>query len=164
MRQVQKKWHLLMQTRLPMIVQRYVIYIYKQVLITRENCWNGLIYGGLEDYAKVRDQCHITGKFHGAAHKSYNLNYKVPTFCLVIIHNLVGFDTDLFIKKLEGNIWCIRNTDEKYITVSKELIIGYGKDAEGKICPLKTELRFIDSLKFMTSSLDSLLNKCNKSS
>ena len=28
-------------------------------------------------YKKVRDHCHYTGKFRGAAHRIYNLNYKV---------------------------------------------------------------------------------------
>lgn len=30
------------------------------------------------DNEKVRDHCHLTGKYRGAVHKSCNLNYKIP--------------------------------------------------------------------------------------
>ena len=38
-------------------------------------------------YQKVRDHCHYTGKFRGAAHSICNLNYKVPQEIPVKIHN-----------------------------------------------------------------------------
>ena len=34
-------------------------------------CW---ICGKLIDVEKIRDHCHITGKYRGAAHWSYNVN------------------------------------------------------------------------------------------
>ena len=42
---------------------------------------------------KVRDHCHFTGRFRGAAHNSCNLQFKKPKFTPVIIHNLSGYDT-----------------------------------------------------------------------
>ena len=36
---------------------------------------------------KVKDHCHYTGKFRGAAHRKCNLNYKVPKDTPIIIHN-----------------------------------------------------------------------------
>ena len=38
-------------------------------------------------YKKVRDHCHYTGKFRGAAHSICNLRYKVPQEIPVKIHN-----------------------------------------------------------------------------
>ncbi|XP_065640538.1 uncharacterized protein LOC136073101 [Hydra vulgaris] len=72
---------------------------------------------------RVRDHCHITGKYRGAAHSDCNLQFKVPKFIPVLFHNLSGYDSHLSIKKLsEGRkINCIPNNEEKYISFSKEL-------------------------------------------
>ena len=48
----------------------------------------------------VRDHCHFTGRYPGAAHNSCNLNYKKPNFTPVVFHNLSGYDSYLFIKKI----------------------------------------------------------------
>ena len=59
---------------------------------------------------RVRDHCHLSGKFRGAANEVCNLKYKVPTFFSVVFHNLSGNDSHLFIKTLgnsEGDISCI---------------------------------------------------------
>ena len=39
------------------------------------------------NYIKVRDHCHYTGKFRGAAHKICNLMYNTPREIPVIFHN-----------------------------------------------------------------------------
>ena len=114
---------------------------------------------------KVRDHCHFTGKFHGAAHNKCNLQFKKPKFTPVIFHNLSGYDSHLFVKNLgktEGNIKCIPNNEEKYISFSKDIVLGeYVKD--GKKHVIKHEIRFIDSFKFMPSSLESLVGNLAKS-
>ena len=110
----------------------------------------------LED-DKVRDHCHITGKYRGAAHDECNKKYQIPKFFPVIFHNLSGYDNHLFIKKLSGGkLKCIPNNEEKYISFSKEYKVGEFINKEGKTIEAKRELRFIDSFKFMSSSLDSL--------
>ena len=36
---------------------------------------------------KVRDHCHYTGKYRGAAHSICNLRYKIPREIPVVFHN-----------------------------------------------------------------------------
>ena len=94
---------------------------------------------------KVKDHCHITGKYIGPAHHDCNINrnyknYKVPVF----IHNCKGYDSHLIINKLVHfdsikKLKVIPKTEEKYITFE------FGK------------LKFVDSLSFMNKSLDKLV-------
>ena len=122
---------------------------------------------------KVKDHCHYTGRYRGAAHNECNLNYRNPNFTPVVFHNLSGYDSHLFIKNLgfsEGNIDCIPNNEEKYISFSKKIWVGtYPKkasDADGDIfCEQKPKyhtIRFIDSFKFMATSLEKLVNNLPK--
>jgi hypothetical protein len=62
----------------------------------------------------------------------------------------------LFIKKLGGQIKCIPNNEEKYISFSKEVIVDTFINKDGKKIDVKRELRFIDSFRFMSSSWDAL--------
>ena len=109
---------------------------------------------------KVRDHCHFTGKYRGAAHAKCNLQFKKPKFTPVIFHNLSGYDAHLFVKNLgksEGNIKCIPNNEEKYISFSKDIVVGEYVNKKGEKVEVKHEIRFLDSFKFMASSLESLV-------
>ena len=114
---------------------------------------------------KKSDHCHFTGQFLGAAHNQCNLQFKKTKFTPVIFHNLSGNDAHLFVKNLgksEGNIKCIPNNEEKYISFSKEIVVDdYEKD--GKKVEVKHEIRFLDSFKFMASSLNGLAGNLAKS-
>ena len=71
---------------------------------------------------RVRDHCHLSGKFRGAAHEVFNLKYKIPKFFPVVFHNLSGCDSHLFIKTLGnsiGDISCIPSNEENYISFTK---------------------------------------------
>ena len=107
-----------------------------------------------EDYKnnkKVKDHCHYTGKFRGAAHSKCNLNYKVPKDIPIIIHN-ASYDTHFIINQLaeefKGELNCIGENMEKYITFSVPI---KKKCDNGKTIAFK--LRFIDSFRFMLTSL-----------
>ena len=108
---------------------------------------------------RVHDHCHLPGKFRGAAHEICNLKHKIPKFFPVVFHNLSGCDSHLFIKTLgnsEEDISCIPNNEENYISFTKQVIVDKFVNKEGKEVNVKRELRFIDSLRFMASSLDKL--------
>ena len=49
------------------------------------------ICGGEIEEDRVRDHCHLTGKFRGAAHNKCNLKYQVPKFIPVVFHNLSNY-------------------------------------------------------------------------
>ena len=120
-----------------------------------------------KNYRRVRDHCHLTGKFRGAAHSICNLKYRLPKFYPVIFHNLSGYDSHLFIKNLgksEGKIDCIPCNEEKYISFTKHILVDKFKNKKGEEKEVIREIRFIDSFKFMATSLDSLVKNLPKES
>ena len=112
---------------------------------------------------KVRDHCHYTGKYRGAAHNKCNLAYKIPNFIPIVFHNLSGYDAHLFICELgkkfnTQNIGCIAENKEKYITFNVKISVALGGvvNKDGEQVYKKIQLRFIDSFRFMSLSLDKL--------
>ena len=124
---------------------------------------------------KVRDHCHLTGEYRGAAHDYCNKNYRIPKFFPVIFHNLTGYDSHIFVKNLGvavGLINCIPNNEEKYISFTKTIEVDKftpskdeTKKADKKVekVIVKREISFIDSFKFMASSLDRLVANLDES-
>ena len=99
---------------------------------------------------KCRDHDHKTGKHRGAAHNEFNLLYQEPQHLPAIFHNLSGYDAHLFVKnlgKIPGRLNCIQKTEENDISFSKKI---YDKEQEKE----KFEIRFIDSFRFLQSSLE----------
>ena len=108
------------------------------------------------EYDKVRDHCHLTGKYRGPAQNTCNINVKQKdsNFIPFIFHNFSNYDCHMLFKKLvdkkkdKVDFDIIPKTNEEYIPVT------YG-------C-----IRFIDSYRFRSSGLDSLVktlvNNSNK--
>ena len=96
---------------------------------------------------KVRDHCHLTGKYRGPAHSKCNINLtqKQSNFIPFIFHNFSNYDCHMFFKKLvdkkkdKVDFEIKPKTNEVYISVT------YG-------C-----ISFIDSYRFQSCSLDSLV-------
>ena len=53
-----------------------------------------------ENDERVRDHCHITGKYRGSAHKHCNLNFQITDKIPVIFHNLRGYDSHFIIQEI----------------------------------------------------------------
>ena len=145
----------------------------KKMVFTKENekqfnmasdCW---ICGEELGNDRVRDHCHYTGCYRGAAHNTCNLKYRKPESVPVFFHNLTGYDSHLFIKKLGSSnkketIECIPNNEEKYITFTKTIITGQYTNKKGESKNKTFKIVFKDSLKFMSSSLGALVNNLPK--
>ena len=101
---------------------------------------------------KVRDHCHLTGDYRGPAHSKCNINViqKQSNFIPFIFHNFSNYDCHMFFKKLvdkkkdKVDFDIIPKTNEEYISVT------YG-------C-----IRFIDSYRFLSSGLDSLVKNLDE--
>ena len=110
---------------------------------------------------KVRDHCHYTGLYRGAAHNNCNLKYRIPDYILIVFHNLSGYDAHLFIKELgrrfnKNDIGVIAENKEKYISFNVKIkvkLAGVWDEDGTEVCE-NIQLRFIDSCRFMASSLD----------
>ena len=128
------------------------------------DCW---ICGEELGNDRVRDHCHYTGRYRGPAHNNCNLKYRKPKSISVFFHNLSGYDSHLFIKKLgspdkKENIDCIPNNEEKYISFSKTIKTGQYTNKKGEVKDKTFKIVFKDSLKFMSSSLGALVNNLPK--
>ena len=106
------------------------------------NCWICKKIIDNED-EKVRDHCHITGKFRGSTHWDCNINFQLIKKIPVIFHNLKGYGSHLIFSELHKfnlKVDIIPNGLEKYMA----FFLGRG-------------LVFIDSMQFISSSLDKLV-------
>ena len=126
-------------------------------------CW---ICGNLLNlHDRVRDHCHYTGRYRGAAHNRCNLKYRKPNNISVFFHNLAGYDSHLFIKKLNnttGPIDCIPNNEENYISFSKSIKTGEYKNKNGETKDKYFKIIFKDSFKFMALSLGKLVKNLSE--
>ena len=107
---------------------------------------------------KVRDHYHLAGKFKGAAHNTCNLRYKIPKNIPIIFHNGSTYHCHFIIKEIasdfEGNFECLGENTEKYMTFS----VSIKKRIENKNMDITYKIKFIDSFRFMATSLSKLVD------
>ena len=137
-----------------------------------EVCWLCKGKFGEKTFSKVRDHCHYTGKFRGAAHQSCNLKFKRPKFTPVFFHNLQNYDAHLFVRALGLmdevlSISCIPNNGEKYISFSLKFVLKRitkwdPRKEEWIEVVIPHEIRFLDSFKFTLSGLEGLVKNLSR--
>ena len=91
---------------------------------------------------KVRDHCHVTGRFRCAVHNKCNINLRLPKKLPIIFHNLQRYDDHLIFKDLINfnvDIEVIPKGIDKYMSIIAN-----------------RHITFIDSLQFYNDSLDTL--------
>ena len=101
---------------------------------------------------KVRDHCHLTGKYRRPAHNTCNMNVeqKDSNFIPFAFHNFSKYDCHMFFKRLVDlkkdrvKLKIIPKTNEEYTSVT------YG-------C-----IRFIDSYSFVSESLDKIVKNLDE--
>ena len=100
-----------------------------------------------EQDIRVRDHCHITGKYRGSAHQDCNLKLRINPREMkfpIIFRNLRGYDSHFIMQEIGSigkqhneDINCILNNMEKYMAFM-----------------LGKHLVFMDSFQFIASSLE----------
>ena len=96
---------------------------------------------------KVRDHCHVTGKFRGAAHNKCNINLRLPRKLPIIFHNLQGYDSHIILEELNNfnvDIAVIAKGIDKYMSII-----------------VNRHITFIDSIQFYNGSLDTIASNLN---
>ena len=75
-----------------------------------------------KNYQKVKDHCHYTGKYRGAAHTINNERFNIPNEIPVVFHNGSNYDYHFIIKKsaneFKEQFECLGENTEKYKTFS----------------------------------------------
>ena len=93
------------------------------------------------------------------------MRYRIPNYIPVVFHNLTGYDAHLFIKELAKHttkIGVIAKNTKNYISFSVKVEVEKYINKAGNKRSKEIVLRFIDSFKFMSSGLDSLVNNLAK--
>jgi len=93
---------------------------------------------------KIADHCHLSGKYRQAL--PCNQKLQTPNFVPIFFHNLSNYEAHLIVTELGHDTQAIRvipNSEEKYISFTKYVSNRFS-------------MRFIDTFRFMASSLSSL--------
>ncbi len=121
----------------------------------------------IDDDDKVIDHDHWTGKFRGIAHQNCNIQVKMrKNLFPVIFHNFKSYDCHLLCKEAKfsdlpkSKIFCIPSTSEKYLSMSFKWQVGsFEVPTSTNPITISNELRFLDSLQFLSSGLARLMDQ-----
>ena len=106
---------------------------------------------------RVRDHCHITGKFRGSAHNQCNRDFTITNKIPVIFHNLKGYDSHFIMQEIGKIIETNTYVDRKGETRQHKINVIPNNMEKYMAFMLGYNLVFIDSLQFMNQSLANLV-------
>ena len=113
---------------------------------------------------RVRDHCHITGKYRGSAYNDCNLKLRLDPEKMkipVIFHNLKGYDSHFIMQKIgkmteEERVYDLVKKDDTEMNKKIDINIIANNFEKYMTFRLGKHLQFIDSFQFMSQSLDKL--------
>ena len=94
----------------------------------------------IDSDVKVRDHCHITGKYRGFAHRDCKIKVKLNDKIPIVVHNLNNYDSHLFMQEF-GKF----NLKINFITNGLKKCISFN---------FNIMLILINSFQFLRSSLE----------
>ena len=117
------------------------------------------------NYQNVRDHCHYTGKYRGTEHSICNLKFNVLNEIPAAFHNGSNYGYHFIIKELANEFGrqfeCLVENTEKYksfsVPIEKE-VTNIDKDGNETVVTISYKIEFIDSARFMASSLSNLVD------
>ena len=153
---------------------------------TAETCW--VCDGPFRPYKdgdchglwKVKDHCHITGEYRGAAHSKCNPLLRIDAYHTpipVFFHNLKNYDSHHLVSvigrtEVKETVCTKENGEpltykdkkgvEKKVTVTDGKLSGICQNMEKLISFSWGQFRFVDSYAFLSSSLDKLVKNTPK--
>ena len=137
-------------------MQKYVTFVEKVSLKKFNNDKN---------YSKVRDHCHYTDKCRRAAHGICNLKFNVPSGIPVVFRKSSSYDYHFLTKELanefDGKLECLGENTEKYKVFSAPIekeVTNIDKDVNESVVTISCKRKFIDSSRFMATSLSNLVD------
>ena len=98
---------------IPMKIKKFVIYAKNKFIFDIDSCSKNMYI----KHRKVKDHCHYTGKYRGAARNICNLRYKTPKE--IVFHNGSTYDYHFiikeFAKEFKEQFECLGENTEKKI-------------------------------------------------
>ena len=136
----------------------------QKTYICKEKCENKYLRD--KKYCNVRDHWHYTREHTVAVHSICNLKYSVPKKIPIVFHNGSKYDYHFIIKELAEDFkkqyTCLGESSAKYIIFTVQEVKGTDKTGEQITKNISYILQFIDSARFMVSSLSNLVNNLSE--
>ena len=109
-------------------------------------------------YQNISKHCYFTGKYKGATHNTCNLRFNVSKEIPVLFHNSSSYDYHFIIKALANKFerqleWRKYSKVQKCFHSNWKEVTKTNKDGKESVVAIFYKIKFIDSARFMATSL-----------